>query len=97
MDIAEATSFNVCWEAPFEAASPISYYLVNATNLNSTGRMDAAFIVANTTNNATFVVITGLLPGTTYELTVMAVSQGGDVVARSEASDPVTCTTNNTG
>ena len=96
MYIFEATSLSVCWKAPFEAASPISYYLVNTTNLNNTGGMNA-FVVANTTNNTTFVNITGLLPGTTYELTVVAVSQGGDIVARSEASDPVVHTTNNTG
>ena len=94
--VVQATLFGVCWEAPFEASSPILYYLVNATNLNSTGGMDA-FVVANTTNNATFVNITGLLPGTTYELTVVAVSQGGDIVVRSEASDPIIHTTDNTG
>ena len=96
VDIVEATSLSVCWEAPFEAASPISYYLVKATNLNNTDGIDA-IVVTNTTNNATFFNVTGLLPGTTYELTVVAVSQGGDIVARSEASDPVVHTTNNTG
>ena len=33
--------------------------------------------------------VTGLLPGTTYELTVVAVSQGGDVVAKSQPSNAV--------
>ena len=96
VDIIEATSLRFCWEAPFEAASPISYYLVNATNLNSTNEMDA-LVVTNTTNNTTFVNITGLLPGITYELTVVAVSQGGDIVGRSEASDPIIRTTDYTG
>ena len=41
--------------------------------------------------------VTGLLPGTTYELTVMAVSQGGDVIARSQPSDPIVDTTSVTG
>ena len=33
--------------------------------------------------------MTGLLPGTTYELTVVAVSQGGDINARSVENDAV--------
>ena len=37
----------------------------------------------------TFFNVTGLLPGTTYELTVVAVSQGGDIVARSQPGDPI--------
>ena len=41
--------------------------------------------------------MTGLLPGTTYELTVVAVSQGGDVVARGQPSDPIVDTTSVTG
>ena len=43
--------------------------------------------------------MTGLLPGTTYELTVhvVAVSQGGDVIAKSQASEPVINTTGFTG
>ena len=53
--------------------------------------------MANTTTNATYFNVTDLLPGTTYELTVVAVSQGGDIVARSEASDPVVDSTGVTG
>ena len=71
-----------------EANSHISYYLISAQNLNSTGRMDEV-VVANTTTNVTFFNVTGLLPGTTYELTVVAVSQQGDVVAKSVPSHPV--------
>ena len=41
--------------------------------------------------------MTGLLPGTTYELTVVAVSQGGDVVAEGQASGPIINTTRVTG
>ena len=72
---------------------PISYYLVNAQSLNSSVRV----VVTNTTTNITTFNVTGLLPGTTYELTVVAVSQGGHVIARSQPSDPVTVTTAVTG
>ena len=57
-------------------------------------------IAVNTSTNATFFNVTGLLPGTTYELTVVAVSQGGDAVTTSEArmrSNSVTTTTGLTG
>ena len=57
-------------------------------------------IAVTTSTNATFFNVTGLLPGTTYELTVVAVSQGGDVVATSEArmrSNSATTTTRLTG
>ena len=54
-------------------------------------------VVTNTSTNATFFDVTGLLPGTTYELTVVAVSQGGDVVATSEPSAPIVVTTELSG
>ena len=93
----QAISIIVCWNPPvLEANSPISYYLIGARNLNSTGGMDDV-VVANTTANATLFNVTGLLPGTTYELTVVAVSQQGDVVAKSGPSHPVTATTRVTG
>ena len=41
--------------------------------------------------------MTGLLPGTTYELTVVAVSQGWDVVAKSQPSNAVIITTKVSG
>ena len=50
-----------------------------------------------TISNETFFNVTGLLPGTTYELTVVAVSQGGNVIARSQPSDPIIDTTGVTG
>ena len=40
-----------------------------------------------TNTNVTSFNITGLLPGTVYELTVVAVSEGGNVTARSPESD----------
>ena len=96
VDSTEATSIRICWVASMEANSTITFYSINARNLNSTDAMGDV-VVVNTTTNATFFNVTGLLPGTTYELTVVAVSQGGDVVARSESSDPVIFTTDNTG
>ena len=91
VDTLGATYMLVCWTAPFN--SFVSYYLINASSLNGTGRN----LVANTSNNATIFNVTGLLPGTTYELTVVAVSQGGDVVAKSLASEPMVRTTGLTG
>ena len=75
------------------AEFPISYYLINAQNLNSSVRM----VATNTTTNITTFNVTGLLPGTTYELTVVAVSQKEHVIARSQPSDAVTVTTVVTG
>ena len=77
--------------------SPITYYLVRACNLNVTTTAEIGKIVTNTTMDTSFVNVTGLLPGTTYELTVVAVSQGGNVVASSQPSDPVINTTEVTG
>jgi hypothetical protein len=54
-------------------------------------------MITNTITNGTFYSVTGLLPGTTYELTVVAVSQGGDVVAESQPSGPIVNTTGVTG
>ena len=54
-------------------------------------------MVANTTTNATFFNVTGLLPGTTYELTVVAVSQGGDIIVESQPSNSLQVITTVTG
>ena len=45
--------------------------------------------VLETDTNITSFNVTGLLPGTTYELTVVAVSQEGDINAKSVESDSV--------
>ena len=91
----EATLFQICWEAPVQSDSHISYYSIRVCNLNSSA--ENSKIIFNTITNATSSYVTGLLPGTTYELTVVAVSQGGDVVARSQPSDPIVDTTEVTG
>ena len=54
-------------------------------------------MTANTITNETLYNVTGLLPGTTYELTVVAVSQGGEIVATSQPSDSVINSTGFTG
>ena len=71
----EAVYTLIHWEAPFVAKSPISCYAINTHNLNRTaaGRKNDV-VVVNTITNVTFFNVTGLLPGTTYELTVVAVS-----------------------
>ena len=96
MDSSTATSFVLCWEAPLEFNSPISFYTVSARNLNGTGGGNDV-VTRNTTNNSTLFTVPDLLPGTTYELTVVAVSQGGDVVAKSQASEPIVDKTGVTG
>lgn len=87
----------LCWEAPLEADSSISFYTISARNLNSTARGMDGTVTRNTTNNSTLFTLTGLLPGTTYEVTVVAVSQGGEVFAKSGASEPIILTTGFTG
>ena len=91
----DATLFQVCWEAPVQSDSHISYYLITACNLNST--IESNKVMTATTSNETSYNVTGLLPGTTYELTVVAVSRGGNVVARSQPSDPIVDKTEITG
>ena len=93
VDTIGATCITVCWTAPLN--SFVSYYLINARNLNDTGNNFK--LVANTSTNVTFYNVTGLLPGTTYELTVVAVSQGGDVIANSRAGESIVLTTAHTG
>ena len=96
VDGVDATSIIIGWVAPTEVHSPITFYSINTHNLNGTGRM-TDIVLVNTTTNSTFFNVTNLLPGTTYELSVVAVSQGGDVIARSDPSDPATGSTEVTG
>ena len=97
VDSSEATSISLYWEPPYETIYPVLYYVIYVDNENTT-TMDSEMnkvIAVNTSTNATFFKVTGLLPGTTYELTVVAVSKGGDIVASSEAihSNSVKATT----
>ena len=93
VDSTEATSILICWQAPNEPDSPITFYTINARDVSGAN----AVVVRNTSTNATFYNVTGLLPGTTYVLTVVAVSQGGDVFAVSEPSVPWNGTTGFSG
>ena len=87
-----ATWASTSWTAPLTADSPISHYEVTAREVGGRGVVTLA-----TSTPATFFNVTGLLPGTTYELTVVAVSEGGDVIARSPESASVVHTTTFTG
>ena len=89
----EATSIHISWRPPTLATLHPFYYLINANNLNGTYDTKQA----NTTN--TFFNVTGLLPGTTYELTVVTVYEGGggENVAMSQPSNSAIATTEFTG
>ena len=59
-DIVGATSISIHWSAPSVIGFPISYYLVNASSLNS-----VVITELKMTINITSFNVTGLLPGTT--------------------------------
>ena len=87
-----ATWARVCWDAPIMADSPISRYQIIAREIGGAG-----IVTENTTTNATLFNITGLLPATTYSFTVVAISEGGDVIAMSQEGPPIEDTTGLTG
>jgi hypothetical protein len=87
-----ATWARICWDAPTMANSPISRYQIIGREVGGAG-----IVVENTTTNATFFNITGLLPATTYSFTVVAISEGGDVIATSQESMAMQDTTGFTG
>ena len=92
------TSISISWKPPIATSLRVLYYLINADNSVIQNSIDDDIIRVNTTTNVTFYNMTGLLPGTTYELTVVAVYiDGGASVAMSQASSPVTATTGFTG
>ena len=95
VDRIRATSIRLCWEPPLVANTSVTFYSITIRNLNATG--DDNIVIRNTTASATFFNVTGLLPGTSYELTVMAVSQGGDIFAVSQPSETVSATTEFSG
>ena len=92
-----ATWACICWDAPVMADSLISRYQIRACSLNSSTESNNLKVTTNTITNDTFYNVTGLVPGTTYELTVVAVSQGGNIVAESQPSGPIVNTTRVTG
>ena len=88
-----ATSISISWKPPITNRLRVQYYLINVNN-----SMNDDIMQVNTTTNVTFYNVTGLLPGTTYELTVVTVyTDGGANVAMSQASGSVTATTGFTG
>ena len=74
------------------ADSPISRYQIIGREVGGQG-----VVTESTTTNATFFNITGLLPATTYSFTVVAISEGGDVIAVSPESPAIQDTTRFTG
>ena len=96
MESTEATSIYISWRPPTLSSLHTSYYLINVNNLNNT---DIDMKQVNTTNGLTFLNVTGLLPGTTYELTVVAVSEDLDreTVVMSQPSNSIMATTEFTG
>ena len=82
----KTTSISISWKPPTANSLRVQYYLINVNNI-----MNDDIIQVNTTTNVTFYNVTGLLPGTTYELTVVAVYiDGGANVTMSQASSFVT-------
>ena len=74
------------------AHSPISYYEIIARVIDSGGIM-----IAETTTNETFFNVTDLIPNTSYELIVVAVSEEGNITARSAESGFIETSTDITG
>ena len=66
------------------ADSPISCYEIIAREVDGSG-----VVTVTTTTNITFFNVTGLLPGTIYELTVVAIYEDGNITTKSPESDSV--------
>ena len=77
-----------------ELDTPISYYIITANTITEGAPIITANVTANF-NDVIFYNVTGLLPGTLYKLTVVAVStfEGGDVTVKSQPSDCILGTT----
>ena len=58
---------------------------------------DSRLLNVSTESSRTFFNVTGLLPATTYELSVVAIAEGGDVIVRSVESAAMEETTGFTG
>ena len=91
MDTIGATCALISWTAP-SGDSMISRYEILAREVNGSGLVNVT-----TGNNSTFFNVTGLLPATTYSLSIVAVAEGGDVVARGNESESSQSTTGLTG
>lgn len=97
VESSESTTISITWQPPTLNSLHVLYYIINANNVNSTTRIDGITQV-NTTNNATSFNMTGLLPGTTYKLTVEAAfEENTNTIFVSQPSSFVTATTGFTG
>ena len=81
VDSIRATCALICWTAP-SGDSMISRYEILAHEVNGSGLVNVT-----TGYNSTFFNVTGLLPATTYSFSVVALSEGGDIVARGSESE----------
>ena len=72
----QSTSIYMRWSLPPRDCSSILFYFISVQNLNSS--VDTVEVVINATNNATSFNVTGLLPGTTYAVTVTVVAVCND-------------------
>ena len=90
VDSIGATWALISWTAP--SNSTISRYEILAREVDGSGLVNVT-----TDNNSTLFNVTGLLPATNYSLSVVAVAEGGNVVARSMESESSQATTGLTG
>lgn len=87
----QSTSIYMRWSPLF----PNLFYFISIENLNSS--IDVSEVVLNATNNATSFNVTGLLPGTTYELTLVVVCTETNTFNTSNVSTVVIRMTGLTG
>ena len=93
----QSTSIYIRWSLPPRNCSSILFHFISVQNLNCS--VDAGEVVVNTTNNATSFNVTGLLPGTTYAVTVTVVAVCNDynTIATRNFNNTVIRTTHFTG
>ena len=90
MDVTD-TSVKLTWSPPIELGTPtVSYYHVVMVP------PPPSDVILNTTN--TTLIIRGIIPSTTYNVTVIAVAMGDTIgLLESEPSDPITFMTKRGG
>ena len=74
----------ISWQPPLEVNFPITRYEVIARDVGGVHLLNTSKL-----DNSTIIRVAGLLRGTTYNFSVVAVSQAGEVVARSAESVPL--------